>query len=192
MLRRGFKSQCERRSVEIRKSFSLTADEPLSAFDLATELNIFVWNESEVAGVSADDICQLCITDSESWSAFTIRVEGHHLIVYNSAQTVPRQNSVVMHEMAHIILGHELTSAALTDGGHFVPTTYNQDQEDEADWLAGTLLLPRPSLLKIRRQNVSDIMAMKIYMVSQQMLTWRFRMTGVDFQISNAKYRNRK
>ena len=166
-------------------------DAPLSAFSLAADLGITVWNEGDVSGVSGDDIRQLCITDSESWSAFTMRVEDCHLIVYNSAQSTPRQNSVVMHELAHIMLGHELTSASITEDGHFVPTSYNQDQEDEADWLAGTLLLPRPSLLQIRYRRVSDMEAMETYMVSQQMLTWRIRMTGVDHQISNTKYRRR-
>lgn len=116
-----------------------------------------------------------------------MRIGEHHLIVFNSAQSEPRRNSVVMHELAHIILGHELTSASLTEDGHFVPTTYDQDQEDEADWLAGTLLLPRPALLKIRRLRMSDQVATETYAVSQQMLTWRFRMTGVDFQLQNAR-----
>lgn len=192
MLRRGFKSQCERRSVEVRKNFNLGPDAPLSAFTLADVLNVTLWKESEVPEVDINDIHQLCFTDSESWSAFTMRVNDRHLIVFNSTQSIPRQNSVVMHELAHIILGHELTSASLTKEGYFVPTTYNQDQEDEADWLAGTLLLPRPSLLQIRRRNVDDVSAMENYMVSQQMLTWRFRMTGVDHQISNSGYRNRR
>lgn len=133
------------------------------------------------------DLDQLTRNDAESWSAFTIRIGEHHLIVFNSSQSVPRRNSVVMHELSHIILGHELTSASLTEDGHFVPTTYSQDQEDEADWLAGTLLLPRPALLKIRRLGLTDQMATKTYAVSQQMLTWRFRMTGVDYQLDQAR-----
>lgn len=188
MLRRGFKSQCERRSVEIRKGFNLVPNSPLSAFSLAANLGVLIWNEENVTGINSDDIRQLCVTDPNSWSAFTMRVEGHYLIFYNSTQSPPRQNSVVMHELSHIILGHELTSASLTTGGYFVPTTYNQDEEDEADWLAGTLLLPRPSLLKIRFHNMADEEARDIYMVSQQMLTWRFRMTGVDYQISKSRH----
>ncbi|MEX0957220.1 MAG: ImmA/IrrE family metallo-endopeptidase [Rhizobiaceae bacterium] len=141
----------------------------------------------DVGDVEDHDVAQLTRLDPESWSAFTIRVEENHLIVFNSSQSAPRRNSVVMHELAHIILGHELTSASLTEDGHFVPTTYNQIQEDEADWLAGALLLPRPALLKIRRLDMTDRTAMEAFMVSQQMLTWRFRMTGVDYQLANAR-----
>ncbi|MEM5501844.1 ImmA/IrrE family metallo-endopeptidase [Ahrensia kielensis] len=164
-------------------------DSPLSAFDLAKKFETTVWNEKDINGVDEQDITQLINIDGNSWSAFTIRVGVSNLIVFNSSQSKPRCNSVVMHELAHIMLGHELTSASLTEDGHFVPTTYDQDQEDEADWLAGTLLLPRAALLAIRRQQLDDNTASDMYMVSQQMLTWRFRMTGVDYQLQNARRR---
>lgn len=187
LLRRGFKSQCEKRSASIREYLNLEPDDPLSASELSTNFGTTVWSERNIRDVADHDIAQLTRRDAESWSAFTMRVEENHLIVFNSSQSAPRQNSVIMHELAHIILGHELTSASLTDDGHFVPTTYNQDQEDEADWLAGALLLPRPALLKIRQLGMTDQTAMDTFMVSQQMLTWRFRMTGVDYQLASAR-----
>jgi len=104
-------------------------------------------------------------------------------VLFNSSQSAPRVNSVIMHELAHIVLGHELHSASLTDDGHLVPSNYSQDQEDEADWLGGTLLLPRPALLQIRREALSDAAAMSKFLASEEMLRWRFRMTGVDYQL---------
>ena len=189
MLKRGFKSQCERRSVEVRRGFELKPDDPLSAFALAQSMGVIVWNEHDILGLAEIDIKQLTQIDPDSWSAFTIRVEDRHLVVFNSTQSLARQNSVVMHELAHIMLGHELTSASVTEDGHFVPTTYDQEQEDEADWLAGTLLLPRPALLRIRYRQMVDSLATKHFKVSNQMLTWRFRMTGVDYQIEAARNR---
>lgn len=191
MLRRGFKSQCEKRSTIVRSELGLRSDSPLSAFDLAAKYQTTLWSEKDINGVSESDIDQLTTLDGDSWSAFTIRIGSDHLVVYNSAQSLPRRNSVVMHELAHIILGHELTSASLTEDGHFVPTSYDQDQEDEADWLAGTLLLPRPALLAIRRHQLGDSAASEKYLVSQQMLTWRFRMTGVDYQLHNSRRKSR-
>lgn len=189
MLRHGFKAQSERRSVEIRKKFGLQSDAPLNARQVAAAYGILVWTEAEIEGVSPDDLVQLTVTDPDSWSAFTMRVGEMHLIVVNSSQSAPRQNSVIMHEISHILLGHELTSAGLTAEGHFVPTSYDQDQEDEADWLAGTLLLPRPALLKIRSLGLADSQAQATYQVSDQMLKWRVRMTGVDYQLSNSRKR---
>lgn len=183
MLRRGFKSQCERRSAEIRKSLGLSQDDPLHGADLARQSNVTVWSERDVTGLSASDVRQLTIIDGPSWSAFTLRIGNQHLVVVNSAQSPPRQNSVIMHELAHIILGHELHSASLTDEGHLIPSNFSQDQEDEADWLGGTLLLPRPALLRIRRDGLSDAAAMDKFKASEEMLKWRFRMTGVDHQL---------
>lgn len=191
MLRRGFKAQSERRSAETRRQFGLSADAPLPARRVAADFDILIWSEREIAGLSDDDLIQLTVTDPDSWSAFTMRVGEKHLIVVNSSQSDARQNSVIMHELSHILLGHELTSASLTPDGHFVPTSYNQDQEDEADWLAGTLLLPRPALLKIRKLGLSDSEARNQFLVSGQMLKWRFRMTGVDYQVANARRRAR-
>jgi Zn-dependent peptidase ImmA (M78 family) len=183
VLRRGFKSQCERRSAEIRKSLGLAHDEPLNAIDLAQQLNATIWSERDVVALPENDLAQLTVADGQSWSAFTLRVGNYYLVVFNSTQSPPRINSVIMHELAHISLGHELHSASLTEDGHLVPTNYSQDQEDEADWLGGTLLLPRPAMLKIRRDRLSDAAAMAKYKASEEMLKWRFRMTGVDYQL---------
>ena len=188
-MRRGFKSQCERQATEVRRIFSLPQDAPLCAHQYAEHLGIVVWTEKDVCNLPENDRLQLTCYDSDSWSAFTIRIENKHLVVLNSTQSKARINSVLMHEISHITLGHKLTSASLTKEGFFVPTTYNQVEEEEADWLAGTLLLPRPALLVLRRNKYTDQKIMKDYKVSQQMLTWRFRMTGVDFQIANTRKR---
>jgi Zn-dependent peptidase ImmA (M78 family) len=187
LLRRGFKSQCERRSAEIRKSLGLTPDAPLRGMSLAPLVGATVWNESEVEGLPSEDLVQLTQTDKNSWSAFTLRIGANHLVVYNSSQSPPRINSVIMHELAHITLGHELHDAHLSESGHLVPSNYNQEQEDEADWLGGTLLLPRPALLKIRRQGMQELQAMQHYQASEEMLKWRIRMTGVDHQLGYLK-----
>ena len=183
MLRRGFKSQCERRSAEIRKSLGLAHDDPLNGVNLAQQVGATVWNERDIEGLPAADLRQLTIVDGQSWSAFTIRIATRHLVLFNSSQSAPRINSVIMHELAHIALGHELHSASLSEDGHLIPSNYNQDQEDEADWLGGTLLLPRPALLRIRREGLSNAAAMDLFQASEEMLKWRFRMTGVDYQM---------
>ena len=187
MFRRGFKSQCERRSAEIRKSLGLSHDDPLHGIGLAPQIGATVWNERDIEKLPNIDLRQLTVTDGKSWSAFTLRIGTHHLILYNSSQSAPRINSVIMHELAHVTLGHELHSASLSEDGHLIPSNYSQDQEDEADWLGGTLLLPRPALLRIRRDGLSDAVAMSKFQASEEMLKWRFRMTGVDYQMGFRK-----
>jgi len=181
--RRGFKSQCERRSVEIRKDLGLRPFEPLSAFSLSRHIGVTVWATSEIEGLTEADLRNLTSDDQDSWSAMTIRMQSKHLIVYRDVPSAPRINSVVMHEISHITLGHEMAEACLLEDGSLVPRNFDQEQEDEADWLAGTLLLPRPALLRVRSSGMTTEKALSQYGVSNEMYQWRIRMTGVDYQL---------
>ncbi|WP_114388970.1 ImmA/IrrE family metallo-endopeptidase [Notoacmeibacter marinus] len=140
-----------------------------------------------VKGVSEDDIHQLTVVDADSWAAFTLLSAGRHLIVYNSSQSAPRINSVVMHELAHILLGHQLHDVMKNNAGEMVPSGFSKEQEEEANWLGGTLLLPRPALLNVRSKNWNDREISDRYLVSSDMLHWRLRMTGVDRQIGHRR-----
>ncbi len=183
MLRRGFKSQCERRSAELRRILARRPFEPLAAEEVARHYGVTVWRPNDITGAQAADILHLLGAGRDEWSGFTLQNGGRHLVVMNSAQSARRQNSVLMHELAHIILGHQLVSGMITDTGEFVPGTYDQDQEDEAAWLGGTLLLPRPALLWMRQQGLSDDAAGTHFGVSPELLRWRVRMTGIDYQL---------
>jgi Zn-dependent peptidase ImmA (M78 family) len=180
--RRGFKSQCERRSVEFRKDLGLAQDQPLAAAKLAKLLQVTVWATTDVEGLSPEDLNVLNSYTDDSWSAFTMRLGTHNLIVYKDGVSDPRINSVVMHEIAHITLGHELAVACILEDGSLVPSNFSQDQEDEANWFAGALLLPRAALMNIRRKRLSTTEACKRYLVSEDMFNWRIRMTGIDYQ----------
>ena len=150
-------------------------------------MGVIVWSATEVKNLPEKDRAHLLGVGSDDWSAFVMRESNSHLIVYNPTQSKPRTNSVLMHELAHIMLGHELATAAQTVDGHFLNGNYDEAQEAEANWLGGTLLLPRPALLWMRAKRMSDNAAVEHFGVSQDMLTWRIRMTGVDYQLANRR-----
>lgn len=185
--KRGFKSQCERRSVEFRKRFGLGDHEALSADRLAKELRVTVWVTTDVTGLATGTLHVLNDGADLSWSALTMRLGPNHLVVHKPAASIGRRNNVIMHELAHIILGHELAEACLLEDGSLVPGNFDQLQENEADWFAGALLLPRSALMSIRRRQLSDDDACKEHLVSSEMLKWRFRMTGVDYQLARRR-----
>lgn len=185
--RRGFKSQCERRAAEVRKQLSIVQTGPLSADLLATSIGVTVWSTTDVRGLPLDQLSALNDESDDSWAALTMRIEANHLVVYKPVSSGGRRNNVIMHELAHVMLGHELAQACILDDGSLVPGNFSQEQEDEADWLAGTLLLPRPALLSIRQRRLTDHQACSEYMVSREMLTWRIRMTGVDNQLARRR-----
>jgi Zn-dependent peptidase ImmA (M78 family) len=184
VLKRGFKSQCERRAIELRRQMGRKSIDPLPAVQVAQHHNVTLWLPEEIEGIPASDLQHLLESGAQEWSAFTLRIGDRHLVVVNTAQSPRRQNSVVMHELSHIILGHELHSGMVTGSGHFIVSNYNQDQEDEAAWLGGTFLLPRPALMWMRRRSMSDDDAATYFGVSPDLLKWRIRMTGIDYQLA--------
>jgi Zn-dependent peptidase ImmA (M78 family) len=169
--------------VEYRKQLGLHPTAPLLAENLAEHLGITVWSTKDVSGLSANDMHVLNDEKDDSWSALTMRVGTANLVLFKPVSSVGRRNSVIMHELSHIILGHELAEACILEDGSLVPGNFDQDQEDEADWFAGTLLLPRPALLAIQGGGASNQQTCDRYQVSKEMLMWRTRMTGVARQM---------
>jgi len=121
--------------------------------------------------------------DPDSWSAITLCLNPSGVIIVNSSHSDARQSSDVMHEAAHIILEHKAARVDVSEAGHMLLSTYSSDQEEEADWLCGTLLLPRPALTHICFLRMSDQVACREYRVSRQMLTYRMNVTGVKRQM---------
>jgi Zn-dependent peptidase ImmA (M78 family) len=91
-----------------------------------------------------------------------------------------------MHELAHIIIGHNPGRIDVTEDGSLILNTYERQQEDEANWLAGSLLLPREALLWIKRQGLDLGTAARQYGVSVTMLQYRLNVTGVEHQSRRA------
>ena len=60
--------------------------------------------------------------------------------------------------------------------------THDKAQEEEANWLAGSLLLPREVLLHMKSTGLSDESACRQYGVSAKMLSYRMNVSGVNLQ----------
>jgi Zn-dependent peptidase ImmA (M78 family) len=76
----------------------------------------------------------------------TVCWKSKYLIVMNSAHPATRQSSSLMHELAHLIIGHKPARLDVTPDGMMILSTYDKQNEEEANWLAATLLLPREAL----------------------------------------------
>jgi Zn-dependent peptidase ImmA (M78 family) len=84
-----------------------------------------------------------------------------------------------MHELSHIIIGHSPTRIDISDNGLLILHTFDRTQEEEAKWLCGCLLLPRPALLLIRRLGLDAKTAAKKYGTSEQMVAFRLNVLGL-------------
>ena len=189
-MERGFKSRCEEISRHLRLELGLKVTAPLTTERLATHLDVSVWSVSEI-GLSEEDLSQLVDVDGQSWSAITVSVFDKYAVVFNPTHSDGRHSSNVMHELSHLVLGHDPTTMFFVEEGELALRGYNSDTEEEADWLAGALLLPRDALVHIRKMRMPDEQACMIYKVSNRMLKYRLDMTGVNRQFGRWHRRKR-
>jgi len=87
-----------------------------------------------------------------------------------------------MHELAHLLIGHSAARADISRDGCLLLNSYDKEQEDEANWFAGALLLPRSAALNIVVERMDSNVAADRYGISTKMLKWRLDATGVRRQ----------
>ena len=180
MYDRGFKSWCERVALQQRVDLQLLPTDPLDPLALASHLDVVVWTANQVPGVENKDLRVLTEQDADSWSAVTLCTGTKDVIIVNPKHRNGRRASDIMHELAHLIIGHEPARVDVTEDGLLILNTFSQKQEDEAKWLSGCLLLPRPALLAIRRHRLDESVAAKRFGVSVPMLIYRMRVLGLS------------
>lgn len=188
-MRRGYKSWCENTSAEFRTSLGQRLNDPLDADALAAHLEVEILRPEDLPDLSVASLQQLTISDPESWSAVTLRIEGVSLTILNSAHAPTRQRSSLAHELAHLILDHQPGRIDISPAGHLLLSSFEKEQEDEADWLSGSLLVPRAGLQLMFRSNQDPQVLAEHFGVSHQLLQWRLRMTGVAVQARRATSR---
>jgi len=183
MFRRGFKTSSEETALKIRRKLGLAPNAPVDPAAIAKLLAIPIVVPAELSEMTDGVRDRLTQEHSEAWSAITVSDGGQHLIVFNPAHAATRTKSSLAHEIAHVILGHEPSTIFITPQSDVSLRTHNRDQEEEANWLAGCILLPREALLYARRLGLSNDEICTRYGVSPAMCRFRVNATGVDVQM---------
>lgn len=181
-LERGFKSWCERVASAMRVELKLEQHAPLPARILAAHLAIEIVTPFDLTGLPADILTQLTQTDRSGWSAVSFTVDDVTTIIVNSRHSIGRQSSNIMHELAHVILEHEPSQLILLESGQFAMRSFDAKQEDEANWLGWTLLLPRAALMLCAARHLTPAAIATEYGVSEQLVSFRRHVTGIDMQ----------
>lgn len=181
--RRGFKSEANATAREIRAELRLKDLDKLDPWALAAHLLVPVEPLSDYARDAPLAVHHFTAVDSGAFSACTVFDGARRKIVHNDAHLPGRQASNVTHELGHALLLHPPTPA-LDDRGC---RQWNQDIEDEAQWLAGALLLTEDAALSIARQGVSVSAAAEHFGISEQMVTYRLNVTGARTRVARAR-----
>ena len=191
-LPRGFKTWTERISAGIRRELGVPRTGALPPGRLAEHLNVRLWTPRDVPGLPPEILSQLLDRDPTGWSAVTQEIDGDIVVIYNPRHSSGRQASDITHELAHLLLEHAPGKVILSADGALVMRSYDPKQEDEANWLAWTLLLPRLALLHAARSGMDVAQIAETYGVSETLVRFRMRICGVDAQVRAARAHARK
>lgn len=180
-MQRGFKAEAERQAQHIRSSMGLRPVDKLDSLSLARHLGAEVRSAEELTNLQK--LKTLEEIQPGAFSACTFILVDRTVIVYSPLASLGRRQSDVAHEVAHLILKHSVKD--IQKVGELPFFTCNPDEEQEANWLAGCLLLPRSLLLTAAKQGLDARRLAEKYEVSEQMANFRLRTTGVLRQIKS-------
>lgn len=183
-MQHGFKAWAERQAIEHRRHLGLEADVPLPAAQLAAYLGITIMGPAHIPEMSPEHLECLLQHDRSSWSAITISANKFTAIIHNTGHSKPRQESNLMHEMAHIICKHAPSELVHVGGLPFLLREYNADHEEEANWLGACLQLPRPALCWASKCRMKVTEMVQYFQASEELIQYQRRVTGVDRQYS--------
>lgn len=180
--RYGFKTEANTIAMQVRGELGLKPMDALDPHQLAASLEIPVWKVSDFT-VQHPDVACLLDGHQAAFSAATVFAGRRRTIVHNDAHSVGRQNSNLSHELAHGLLQHPPAPALDSRGCR----DWNQDIEDEAEWLSGVLLIPEDATLSIVRLGWTKQDAAAHFNVSSQMVQWRLNATGAIRRVNRAR-----
>jgi hypothetical protein len=146
-----FRTICESIAVKVRHELDLWGYDPLPARQLAEHMQIDLYAPSELPGMSENDVAQAI--GSSGWSAITVLTQPP-MIIYHPGHPPPCFESNIMHELAHIVLGHKPELLGLISDLR-VARCYSKFHEAEADCLGVCLQLPRVALQLARQRGTS-------------------------------------
>ncbi|GAB3795029.1 hypothetical protein GCM10028798_03070 [Humibacter antri] len=170
-------------ATEVRAEQGLGPFDALDPFALAASLEIPVFALSTLRGRSAGGAEYLLDDEPDALSAVTVFHGTRRHIVFNDSNSPARQRSDVSHELSHGLLLHEPTPA-LDDSGL---RDWDQVMEDEAQYMAGALLLTEQAVLAALRRGENMERTARLYQVSVEMVRWRINVTGARKRVQRSR-----
>lgn len=181
-LERGFKSWAEKCAEGLRDDLGVGIDSPIDLYRLAVLLGAKLLTPVDIPGMSTTHLNQLLSVDPSGWSAVTVCIGQASIIIHNPTHSRGRQASNIAHEIAHLILDHEPTKLVMSQDGRLVMRSFDAKQEEEANWLASCLLLPRQAMVSAMKSKRTIEEIADHFGVSGPMVRFRVQKTGAQVQ----------
>lgn len=181
----GFKKECEEICHEARTELGL---EKYAAFDpFALAEHLLIPCES-IEDYATEDGCEWAVDHltekgCNEFSAAIVYRGTRGRILYNGQNSPARMRSDIAHELSHVLLEHDPGPVR----GEGKSRTWNPEQEREAAWMGGVLLVPEHVALRIARRDTPITGAASSYGVSVDLMQWRLRMSGALIRVERAR-----
>lgn len=180
-MRRGFKTEARELSRHVRGELGLTPLDALDPWALADHLAIPIWRLSEYEEIQSA-VTLLSGPHQGAYSAMVAFVGHRRVIIHNDAHALTRQRADISHELAHALLLHEPHTVRAGTAPAFDP-----DQEEEAGWLGGVLLVTEEACLAACRRKLTVSDAAGAMGVSEQLMRWRINATGARKRVARGR-----
>jgi Zn-dependent peptidase ImmA (M78 family) len=183
-MRRGFKAEAERLTDRLRIQLGLSPDKPVDPLRLAAHMRVEVVSAADLVGIESLRELEQAQPGAFSAAAFHLP-QGRTVAVFNPCSEPARTKSDIAHELAHILLDHQVRELQQISGHPFF--TCDPEQEEEANWLAGSLLLPRALLLQYAYAGADAALIAAECGVSVPMARFRLNTSGVLLQAKRTR-----
>jgi Zn-dependent peptidase ImmA (M78 family) len=180
ILPRGFVGEAEKLSEAYRKELGLSIFSPLDAFKLATHLGVPIACVKDC--LSEEDAIKLIGTKNlpKDFSAIrTVNCDGHDIIIHNSNNSSLRQQSDIMHELAHVIRKHDQSPEVKRLCYRLKLQSTNLVQEEEARYLGACLQMTKAGLFWAFKNNYTYEQISSYFSASLEMVNYRVKISGV-------------
>lgn len=194
-----FKTEAETTALNLRKQLGLTVEHacparlvtglhgitvtPAGALDCDVILGAL--NAEFPDQIRVREQLSLVANATNEFSAIVAIIRGYKMILYNGNNSPARQESDIMHEIAHILRGHK--GDCLQLNSDISLRVHNEDHEQEAKWLGATLQIPEDGIFRhVRAGRTSDEIA-TIYGASIQMVKYRRQILAIDRRLNFMK-----
>lgn len=180
-MRYGFKAYATRLALEIREEFNVTIEDPFDPYEFASEYGIPVVELGVLDGAARD---HFYFSPDATLSGALIKSGNGFVILDNDGHPTTRRRATLSHEISHFLLEHEFASVlSPNERGCGIEV----EQEDEAKFLSGELLIPTEGAIRHAFKDRSDEQVARFHGVSVELARWRMNVSGARLIASRSR-----
>ncbi|MEO3862104.1 ImmA/IrrE family metallo-endopeptidase [Acrocarpospora sp. B8E8] len=172
---------------EERAELRLRPTDPFDPYALADAHGIDVYTLSELRGfgIGIRAFSHFTVDDSSAWSAALVPFGTARVIIENESHALVRRRSNIAHELGHHLLEHPFDDVIF---GEDHKRQFNEQQEKEAKFMAGELLIPLAAAARMAFDGWDNARVAATFGVSTQFAQMQMKGQRVRAQRAASKY----